>query len=291
MHLGPVQQTLLVPLWARAQEAHEAVPILLDPKAAAIYADLAYDFSPLENAHASRVGCCVRGRLVDSWVREFLLRHPHGTIVELGCGLNGRFERVDNGLARWIDLDLPDVMELRRRFFDEGPRRTSLAASVLDDAWIEHVAAEAQGHVLFVSEGMFVYLHEEEVRSVFERLAARFPGAQIAFDAMTPLVLRHQEHHDAMRHFAARFTWAVPDARIVESWDGGIRIEASRRFYDLLYERARRLPRVARWLGRALAVLYPPLKRAYTLNLARLGIPPDAAPGSFHDTRLVRHPS
>jgi len=277
VHLGTVQETLLVPLWARAREAGEAQPILSDSRAAAIQARLDYDFAPLEGAQASRVGCCVRGRLVDRWVRAFLREHPTATVVDLGCGLNGRFERVDNGRVRWFDLDLPDVIDLRRGFFEDSPRRTMLAASVLDEAWLDIVAAETAGALLFVSEGMFVYLQEDEVRTVFERLAARFPGARLAFDAMTSLVVRHQRHHDAMRHFAARFTWAVPDAQVVETWDGGIRLEESRRFYDLLYERARRLPRMARWLGRAAGILYPPLKRAYTVNLARLGT---ATPGA-----------
>ncbi len=49
----------------------------------------------------------IRTAVFDVWVRDFLAEHPGGTVVELGTGLNTRFERVDNGTVHWIDLDLP----------------------------------------------------------------------------------------------------------------------------------------------------------------------------------------
>ncbi len=63
VQLGPVQETLLVPLWARAREADENPPLLNDPKSREILEHLAYDFSPLDAARASQLGCCVRGAM------------------------------------------------------------------------------------------------------------------------------------------------------------------------------------------------------------------------------------
>ena len=56
--------------------------------------------------------------------------------MELGTGLNTRFERVDNGSVHWIDLDLPDTIALRRRFFSDTERRRMIAASLLDEDWL-----------------------------------------------------------------------------------------------------------------------------------------------------------
>ncbi len=269
VNLAPVEETLLVPLWARAEEARELEPVLRDPRASAIRARLDFDFERLDGARASQLGCCVRGDLMDRWVRTFLAEHPDGTVVELGCGLNTRFERVDNGRVRWFDLDLPGVIALRRQFFTDAPRHTMLAGSVLETPWIE--ALPCDGPMLFVTEGMLPYLQPTEVRALFTRLASCFPGAQIAFDAMTPLVLRHQHRHDAMRHFRARFAWSVDTVVELERWDPRIRIEESRRFHDLLAGHPRRLPRTLRWLARGLGFVYPPFKHAYTINRARLG--------------------
>ncbi|MBZ0135405.1 MAG: class I SAM-dependent methyltransferase [Planctomycetes bacterium] len=269
--LGTIQETLLVPLWARARESEEAQPVLHDPKSREILASLDYDFSPLDGARASQLGCCVRGAQVDRWVRAFLNDFPEGTVIELGVGLNSRFERVDNGRARWFELDLPDAMDLRRQFFEDTDRRTLISGSALDDDWLAQVRAESRGPWFIASEGVLVYFHPEEVRALFARMADALPGGLFAYDSMTPLVLRHQRRHDAMRYFEAEFTWSVSNAREVEFWDDRYQILDARSFYSMLYAHPRRLPAYYRYLGPLLGAVYPPLKRAYHVNLMRLG--------------------
>jgi O-methyltransferase involved in polyketide biosynthesis len=81
----------------------------------------------------------LRTAIIDTWVRDFLADHPAGTVIEIGTGLNTRFERVDNGQVHWIDLDLPDTIELRRKFFADTERRRMIAASALEEAWLPAV--------------------------------------------------------------------------------------------------------------------------------------------------------
>ena len=52
----------------------------------------------------------------ERYARVFLASHPDAVVVHIGCGLDSRFERVDNGRVEWYDLDLPEVIELRRTF-------------------------------------------------------------------------------------------------------------------------------------------------------------------------------
>lgn len=269
--LGTVQETLLVPLWARARENEESVPVLDDPTSREILDRLDYDFSPLDGARASQLGCCVRGAQVDRWAQSFLERHPDGTVIELGVGLNSRYERVDNGRARWFEVDLPDAMELRREFFEDTDRRTMFSGSALENDWIERIRSETQGPWFIASEGVLVYFQPEEVRELFTRVADALPGATFAYDSMSPLVLRHQRKHDAMRYFAAEFMWSVGDAREVESWDERYRLKDIRSFYHMLYAHPKRLPAYYRYLGPLLGAVYPPVKRAYHVNLLQLG--------------------
>lgn len=119
VNLGVVQETLLIPLWARAAEIKQADPIIVDPKSAEILEAIDYDFDKFATANNSQIGACLRGMLIDNWVRAYLQKHPQGSVVDIGTGLNTRFERVDNGKVRWFDLDLPDVMALRKQFFAE----------------------------------------------------------------------------------------------------------------------------------------------------------------------------
>lgn len=272
---GAVEKTLLVPLWARARESRRPFPILEDPAAEQLLSRIAFDPTELDaGASASQLGCCVRGALVDRWVREFLTRHPAGTIVEAGCGLNCRFDRADNGQATWLSFDLPEVIALRRRLLPPRPRSIELAASLLDPSWVEHVRRHTPAPWFLVSEGVLMYLTSAEARAAVCRAAEGLPGGWFAYDVMTPIVLRLQALHDAMRHFEAPFIGSVPDPSEVASWSPSLRLLHSESFFELLFAHGGRLPPWMRLVGPALARLWPRIHRVYTINLAQFSRPP-----------------
>jgi len=111
--LGPTEETLLIPLFARAAESRRKRAILRDPKAIEMVASIRWDYERF-NQRWRLLSVVLRTAMFDEWVRAFLRRNPEGTVVEIGAGLNTRFERVDNGKVHWFDLDLPRVIDLRR---------------------------------------------------------------------------------------------------------------------------------------------------------------------------------
>ncbi|MEM9456739.1 MAG: class I SAM-dependent methyltransferase [Myxococcota bacterium] len=228
--LGPVQETLLVPLLGRALETGKRRGLLCDPKAVEIVDRLDYDFDRWRGAR-SLVGACLRTRMFDEDVRDFLDMHPEGTVVEIGCGLNTRFERIDNGRARWFELDLPDSMALRRRFFEDGPRRTMLEASVLDTDWHD-VVAETGGPWCFVSEAVIIYLEESDVERALRGLAERFEGAWLVTDTTSSKMVDAQKNHDVMKTMSSSswFRWKCDDPAALRAW--GLRSLRSRTFLD-----------------------------------------------------------
>jgi O-methyltransferase involved in polyketide biosynthesis len=212
VELGKVQQTLFFPLLARARESQSKRPLLRDSKAAELVRAVDYDLSTYRTP--MRIMVVMRTLTFDWWVRQFLAEHPAGTVVELGAGLNTRFERADNGSAHWIDLDLPDTIELRRRFFTDTGRRRMLTASLLDEDWVPEVGA-LPGPYFFVADGVLPYLTEDEVASVLTRLAARFPGSRLAFDAYPRRILEY-EHKMAAKRDIAYWQWSCDDPRTLE---------------------------------------------------------------------------
>lgn len=266
-HLGPVEETLMIPLFGRALEAQRRRPLLRDPKAEAIVEALDYDFGKFDGPSLRAV--TLRTRFYDRLVARWMAEHPGGVVVELGCGLNTRFERVDDGRVRWFDLDVPDVIDLWHRFFEESTRRTALAHSAFDAAWTERVRAEApEGPWLFVSEASTLYFTEEENGRLYGRLADVFPKAHVLFDTASSGFVAGQDRHDALRHCAARVTWAVNSARELEEW----RLELLERFP--LMRPSKWLREEVPWQYRALAAVLrlvrPSFVNAYHLNYARL---------------------
>ena len=212
--LGAVQQTLFIPLAARARETQRKHPVLRDPRAAELVRSIDHDTARYGPGAGGFV-TVLRTAIIDFWVRRFLAAHPAATVVELGTGLNTRFERVDNGQVHWLDLDLPDTIELRRRFFADTARRRMVAASVLDEAWLPAVA-QSQGPYFFVADGVLVYLPEDQVMAALGRIAARFPGALVAFDTYPARTFEQQHRLAARRGIAARWAWACDDPRALE---------------------------------------------------------------------------
>jgi len=213
VELGDVQRTLFFPLAARARETRKKRPLLRDPKAVEIVESVDFELAPVSMGPTSFV-VTLRTLIFDWWVSQFLAEHPGGTVVELGTGLNTRFERTDNGTAHWIDLDLPDTIELRHRFFADTERRQMIAASLLDEDWLAAVRQRPAPY-FFVSDGVLTYLREEDVTGLLTRIAGRFPGAMVAFDTYTRASMAQEQKMAAKRNFA-RWQWACDDPRSLE---------------------------------------------------------------------------
>src|SRR5512136_641773 len=151
--LEGVSETLLMPLQARARESQRPDAMLKDDKAVAMVNQIAYDFSRIRLREHDEFLMIMRVHKFDSHVRSFLMRNPDAVVVHIGCGLDTRFERVDNGQVEWFDLDMPDVIELRRKVLgDEGGRYHLLGCSALEDAWLDTVSAHRQRPCLFLAE-------------------------------------------------------------------------------------------------------------------------------------------
>lgn len=269
VRLGTVQETLLIPLYGRAVENRKQDAVLRDPRAEEIVASIDYDFGRFDNL-PSLIGAVLRTSLFDRWVTEFLAERPDGTVVEIGTGLNTRYERVDNGRTRWFDLDLPDVIELRRTFFDDTPRRTMVAASVIDETWADAVAAESDGPYFFPAEAVLPYLAEPDVRHVVDLLAERFPGSLLALDTAGPSVISRQSEHDALSKVEAKMLWACADPADLAEWQPGARVLASHTLTSLPPQMYDELPTAYREMLSGLAEQRLPQVEEYRLTLIQL---------------------
>ncbi len=244
-NLSDVEKTLLIPLYVRAMESQRPGGLIKDEMAEALIHRL--DSGSVQKTAAltedsGRAVMILKGREFDRIARDSMARHPDAAIVHLGCGLDTRFERVDDGRVEWYDLDLPDVVELRRRVVGgEGARHHFLACSVLDPVWMDTVSAKGKPPSLFLAEGLFMYFEEAQVRSLVLTLHGRFPGAELVFDAFSPFLLRMHNNKVDRAGIGAHLHWALKDGRELERW-GGIRLLHEYFPYRCPEPRIRRFP-------------------------------------------------
>jgi O-methyltransferase involved in polyketide biosynthesis len=180
VQLDRVPETLLWTLYHRALEAHRSDHVVDDPMAIDLVERI--DFPFRERFGSGQVLAqwqALRARRFDEEIRRFLAAHPDGTVVALGEGLETQSWRVDNGRMRWVTVDFPEVIELRRELLPQDERRTLLASSALDFSWLDHVAGD---DVLVTAQGVLMYLEPEDVHELIARIGEHFPT--FVFDAV-----------------------------------------------------------------------------------------------------------
>jgi methyltransferase (TIGR00027 family) len=249
--LSDVAATSLLTLYARAMESQSQDPILSDDKAVEIVQHLnpLLAESPdrllrsLANGKISRQLCvhlALRAKQYDTYTHDFLALHPQASIISIGCGMDTRFYRIDNGQVHFFDLDLPEVIRFKREFVDEEPRYHLIAASVFDYAWMDRVEEQGALPVLFLAEGVFMYLEPERVRALFGDLARRFPGSELVCEVVNsrwlskwlqPL-LRSKMQSQLGMGAEATFRFGITDGYEPESWHPGIRLLDQWSYFD-----------------------------------------------------------
>ena len=221
MLLREEQETLLIPLYCKAQKEN---PIFFDEKAQEILQRIDYDFAQLNIPQKTCLTLCLRARQMDDYTREFLANDPKSTVVHLGCGLDSRYSRVGNDEVEWYDLDMPEVIELRRKFYEETDKYHLLAFSATDLRWIDIISSTGQP-VLVIAEGLLMYLTEEEVKALILNLKETIPGCSLIFDAYSTMTAKRVKEHPSLKKTGARVHWGVDDPRTIEEWEDNIHLQ------------------------------------------------------------------
>jgi O-methyltransferase involved in polyketide biosynthesis len=256
-----IAETLLIPVFARAMDMQQSEPLLGDETAAALVARLDYDFGHIKLRPNDWAAILIRARQIDRWTAGFLNAHPGAVVVHIGCGLDTRFERVDDGCVAWYDLDLPEVIALRRELLPERSRCKELACSVFDPAWIENVGSTGQP-TLLVAEGVLPYFEETQVKKLMGMLQQHFPAAELISDAMTPFFVRLKNLELVGSKLEARLHWGLKHGRDMERWNPGIRLLKEWFYFD----DPEPLLRSWQWMR-----YFPPLGRGIGVFHYRLG--------------------
>jgi len=197
--ISDVSETLLITLYCRATETKSKNPVLKDPEAVEITERINKELSGSGSAlrrdlAAGRIRrelvlyISLRARKYDDYARRFLEDNPTGVIVNLGCGLDTRFFRIDDGKLVLYDLDLPAVIEIKKKLLSETYRYHYIASSVLDHSWTDELREKHEGPFLFLAEGLFMYLPQEEVKKLVIGLHQTFPGSELACEVANSMI-------------------------------------------------------------------------------------------------------
>ncbi len=195
MNLSQVSRTAILTLITRAVASEKENAVYNDPMAAFCLEGLISAASGKEkdwiigrkrfyggiSAHDAKAGAR-RARVFDGIADRYIAANPQCTVVNLACGFDTRFWRIAHENCRYVELDLPEVVALKREVLKEKIAYEMIGCSVLDASWIDQVTENGSSHFLLLAEGLLMFLPQPDVTLLFRRLAQRFTQSLFAFD-------------------------------------------------------------------------------------------------------------
>lgn len=266
--LSGVSETLLLPLYARWRDNLSDAPLLPDPAVPALVARLGLDFSKYPESDGDLIGVAARSHILDDAARDVLSRHPEASVVNLGAGLCTRYERLGKPARTWIDMDLPEVEAPWRAAF-EGRGKEFIPADVTDPTVWQDLRKKIDGPVLFIAEGLMMYLSESEMRRLLKTLSQLWPGSEILGEVMSPYFAARSKMHPTVKHTNAEFRWGISDAKEMENWEGDISVLGQWAYMEWTPPDGQRLPKLPLFFR--IISLFPAVRRAFRVIHLQLG--------------------
>jgi methyltransferase (TIGR00027 family) len=243
-HIGPprrgVSETALITLKARVIEAEKENPVIEDPIGLECLNRL-QSLLPIETR--DRIlnkklpstltrHLALRARKYDSYARTFIEENPNGMVVSLGCGFDTRYWRVSANAWKYVEVDLPEVIAVKKKVLDDIANYQMIGSSVLEEAWIERILSMQKENVLFLAEGLLMYLPESDVIRIFKKLSGSFSQSQVVFEVvhekytkgLWKKVVESKMKRALGTKAGSAYEFGVGDAKDVESYGKKIKV-------------------------------------------------------------------
>ena len=182
-----VQETLVIPLYARKMCSEMFPDLYCDETAVHLIDKIDYDFSAVSEKSGSLMQkfgfleVAVRQNDIAFEIRDYLKTHPNAAVVNLGCGLDNTGRSCDNGSCKIYNLDFPDVIAVRNELLPVGEREENVPCDLNNTEWFDKI--DASGGAVFFASGVFYYFLRKQVKALVCAMAKAFPGSRLVFDA------------------------------------------------------------------------------------------------------------
>lgn len=186
--MNAISRTAFYCCGVRMQDAESSKPVCGD-----IYAKIFMNedglrvFEAFEDETSPNTSGIARHRIIDDFLRQELLVNPDLCIVIIGAGFDSRAFRLQGGM--WIELDEPQVITYKNERLPTANCENELHRIPINFSTesIEEKLSpfSNRSRVVVVIEGVFLYLEEETIRELLEKLHRLFPQHKLICDLMT----------------------------------------------------------------------------------------------------------
>jgi O-methyltransferase involved in polyketide biosynthesis len=220
----PLEDSLFLTLYARALDNRRPKPILGDATADQIVGTIDYDYDNLRVDTNLILSAALRAKKLDQVASEFLARHPDAVGLDLGAGLDTRFERLaPPATVDWYDVDFPAVAAARQRLIPEHSNAHVIGTDVRDPDWLDAVPSDRPA--IIVADGLMGFLTHDELVSLWNRLVSHFPSGEIVLNSYTRFAIWIAHHARGTKTVADLVKFpGMDDPREPEGWNPKLRL-------------------------------------------------------------------
>jgi len=243
MNLTDVSQTAIYTLICRATQAEQKKPGIDDPMAI-LCLDKLISLASAEDknrllkwkkmmagmgASDAKTGVW-RAREIDRIVNDYISKHPSCTVINLACGFDTRFWRIENSKCKYMELDFPEVIALKKEILGADLSYEQIGCSVLDTTWIDKVTSNGNNNFLLIAEGLFMYLPKPDAARLLQTIAQRFYRSQFVLDMVNEKVTRGllgkmiDWQYKFFLGLNAPWEFGLKDPRDMETYGSGLKV-------------------------------------------------------------------
>lgn len=196
-HITHVSDTALWVAVYRAMESKRPDALFNDPYAEILAGEKGkHIVDGMQYGRSSAWSMIVRTAVMDEFIYKVIKEDNVNTVINLACGLDSRPYRLDlSEKLRWIEVDFPDMIAYKTEKLAGMKPRCRLERVELDlrdsearGKLLDRINAGA-GRALVITEGLLVYLKQEDVASLATDLHAQQNLRWWMLDILSPELL------------------------------------------------------------------------------------------------------
>lgn len=206
--MNNINKTLYIPLYGKAYVSQRNL-FLEDKKAEEIWSAEAFPLKGKARSKWLAFYMGIRSAVFDGWLKEEIKNAADAVVLHLGCGMDSRVLRIGNEELMWYDLDLPEVIAERKRYYSENGRYHMQEADLRDPTWLEEIPQKKKAIV--VMEGVGMYLASAELRAFMAALDVHFEEIALLVDCYTVLAAKLSRYRNPVREVGVTSVFGIDD--------------------------------------------------------------------------------
>ncbi len=212
--MNNVNKTLYIPLYGKAYVSRKGI-ILNDKKAEEIWEAEGFSLKGKSKSKWLAYYMGMRSAVFDRWVAEQIKKDDQAVVLHIGCGMDSRVLRVETDRHAWYDIDFPNVISERKKYYEENNTYHMVEADVRQKDWLS--AVPNTNHAIVVMEGVSMYFQPEELKIVLEQISNHFEKVNLLMDCYTVFAAKASKYKNPINDVGVTQVYGIDNPTSLEN--------------------------------------------------------------------------